>query len=49
MSTSAAASAEIAKVAQTAVTTEELLSGDSNILNQLLLMFEKGLNQPIIY
>ena len=28
MSTSAAASAEIAKVAQTAVTTEELLSGD---------------------
>ena len=49
MSTSAAASAEIAKVAQTAVTTEELLSGDSNILDQLLLMFEKGLNQPIIY
>ena len=47
MSTSAAASAEIAKVAQTAVTTEELLSGDSNILDQLLLMFEKGLNQPI--
>lgn len=43
MSTSAAASAEIAKVAQTAVTTEELLSGDSNILDQLLLMFEKGL------
>lgn len=49
MSTSAAASSEIAKVAQTAVTTEELLSGDSNILDQLLLMFEKGLNQPIIY
>lgn len=49
MSTSAAASAEIAKVAQTAVTTEELLSGDRNILDQLLLMFEKGLNQPIIY
>ena len=44
MTTSAAASAEIAKVAQTAVTTEELLSGDSNILDQLLLMFEKGLN-----
>ena len=40
MSTSAAASAEIAKVAQTAVTTEELLSGDSNILDQLLLMFD---------
>ena len=49
MTTSAAASAEIAKVAQTAVTTEELLSGDSNILDQLLLMFEKGLNQPIVY
>lgn len=50
--TTAAATAEIAKVAQvasTAVSTEELLSGDSNILDQLLLMFEKGWAQPIIY
>lgn len=40
---------EVAKVAQTAVTTEELLSADNNILDELLLMFEKGLNQPVVY
>ncbi|WP_370854778.1 hypothetical protein [Parasutterella sp.] len=49
MSTSAAASRpKSPKSHKPAVTTEELLSGDSNILDQLLLMFEKGLNQPII-
>lgn len=37
------------KVSQATHTTEELLSADNNILDQLLLMFEKGFNQPIIY
>ena len=45
----AAEVAKVTKVAQTAVTTEELLSGDSNILDELILMFEKGFAQPIIY
>lgn len=45
----AAEVAKVNKVAQTAVSTEELLSGDSNILDELILMFEKGFNQPIIY
>ena len=40
---------ELDKVAQAAVTTEELLSKDNNILDELILMFEKGLFQPIIY
>ncbi|MCD8338695.1 MAG: mechanosensitive ion channel [Burkholderiales bacterium] len=40
---------EIQQIAQTAHSAEDLLTGNSNILDQLMLMVEKGLFQPIIY
>lgn len=40
---------DLDSVATAAHTTEQLLSGDSNILDQILLMFEKGYNLPLVY
>lgn len=40
---------DIAKISTATHSTEQLLSGDTNILDQLILTFEKGLNMPIVY
>lgn len=40
---------DVEKISQAAHTTEQLLAGDDNVLDQLLVMFGKGLNLPIIY
>lgn len=40
---------DVEKISQAAHTTEQLLAGDDNVLDLLMMMVGKGLNLPIIY